>query len=132
MYIEWTQELSVNNSPIDAEHQKWISILNNFYVGLQDGQPKERLKILITEMIDYTRFHFANEEKYMESINYPHLEEHKVLHKQYVNQIITFWEKIENNKLILSLEVTNFLKNWLIAHIKGEDQKYSRFAETLK
>jgi hemerythrin len=47
-------------------------------------------------------------------------------------KITEFYEKIKQDQLILSLEVTNFLKTWLINHIKGVDQQYAKFANSTK
>src|SRR5690554_6538772 len=129
MLIQWTEDLSVGNPTIDKEHQKWISLLNDFYEGLKAGKSKEKLTELVLGMLEYTKYHFADEERYMKSIGYPDLEKHKEKHDFYVKKITEFYEKIQNNKLLLSLEVTNFLKTWLINHIKGTDQKYAEFAK---
>jgi hemerythrin len=96
-----------------------------------DGKSKEKLSELIVAMLDYTRYHFDNEERYMKSINYPDFEEHKEKHDSYVSKVTDFYDKIKNGKMVLSLEVTNFLKTWLINHIKGVDQNYARFANNI-
>ena len=83
MAIRWTDDLSVKNEMLDAEHQKWILILNDFYQGLMDKKPKEKLLELVIAMLDYTKYHFASEEKYMKSINYPKLAEHQEKHRFY-------------------------------------------------
>jgi len=127
MVIQWTPDLSVLNDGLDKEHQKWIAILNDFYEGLMDGKSKEKLEGLVEAMLDYTKYHFSSEEKYMASIGYPNLQEHKAIHKAYVDKISEFHEKIKAGKFIVSLEVTNFLKNWLINHIKGTDMQYATF-----
>lgn len=131
MLIKWTEDLSVGNETLDKEHQKWVAILNNFYQGLMEGKSKEKLSELIVAMLDYTKYHFANEERYMKSINYPDFAEHKEKHDFYVSRITEFYEKVKNGKMVLSLEVTNFLKTWLINHIKGTDQNYARFANNI-
>jgi hemerythrin len=131
MIIKWTPDLSVGEEVIDKEHQKWIALLNDFYQGLMDGKSKEKLTELVIGMLDYTKYHFANEERYMKSINYPDFEQHKEKHDQYVAKITEFHQKIANDQMILSLEVTNFLKTWLINHIKGTDQQYARFANKI-
>ena len=129
MLIQWSPDLSVGNKKIDQEHQRWIEILNGFYEGLKSGEPKERLHELILEMLNYTRYHFKSEEEYMTSVSYPGLGEHKAIHQEYVDKISVFYEKITSGKMILSIEVTNFLKSWLIDHIKGVDQQYADFVE---
>jgi hemerythrin len=131
MLIKWTEDLSVGLETLDQEHQKWVAILNDFYQGLMEGKSKEKLSELIVAMLDYTKYHFANEERYMKSINYPGFDEHKGKHDLYANKISEFYDKVKNGKMVLSLEVTNFLKTWLINHIKGTDQDYARFANNI-
>jgi hemerythrin len=128
MLIKWTTDLSVKNDVLDAEHQRWIELLNAFYQGLKDGRSKESLVELIEGMIEYTKYHFANEEKYMLSIGYPDLKQHKVHHAEYVQKLSEYHRKILDGKMVLSLEVTNYLKNWLINHIKGIDMQYVKFS----
>ena len=128
MAIRWTDDLSVKNEMLDAEHQKWILILNDFYQGLMDKKHKEKLLELVIAMLDYTKYHFASEEKYMKSINYPKLAEHQEKHRFYEAKISEYHERIKEGKMVLSLEVTNFLKTWLINHIRGVDQQYAAFS----
>lgn len=127
--IKWTDDLSVNNVGIDNEHKKLFSLLDGFYKGIMDNSPKERLQELILGVLDYTKTHFAREEAYMKRIGYPELENHRKQHKLFVDKTNTFYVKMRDGKMILSLEVTNFLKDWLVNHIKGSDQQYSRFAQ---
>ena len=87
MLLEWTPDLSVSNDTIDQQHQKWIKLLDDFYTGIKDGKSKEVLEQLILGMLDYTKYHFAHEEKYMESIGYPNLDSHKKLHAAYIGKI---------------------------------------------
>ena len=94
-----------------------------------EGRSKDVLSELIMGMIDYTNYHFNSEENYMESIGYPDLDKHKILHNEYIGKLNEYYDKIVSGKMILSIEVTNYLKNWLVNHIKGTDQKYSSFVE---
>lgn len=129
MRLQWTTDLSVRNSRIDTEHQRWIELFNNFYSGIAEGKPKERLEELILGMLDYTRYHFNSEETLMQSINYPDIQKHKEEHAAFISKIEEFHQKFVNGKMLLSLEVTNFLKNWLVNHIKGSDMQYALFSE---
>lgn len=125
MIIEWTPELTVNNEQLDKQHQQWIKLLDDFYEGIKQGKPKEELKKLIIGMLNYTRYHFKEEEQHMQRIGYPNLEKHKALHAEYIQKIEDYHERMMSGRLILSLEVTGYLKTWLINHIKGEDQRYA-------
>ena len=129
MRLQWTTDLSVRNSRIDTEHQRWIELFNNFYSGIAEGKPKERLEELILGMLDYTRYHFNSEEAFMQSINYPDIQKHKEEHAAFIGKIEEFHQKFVNGKMLLSLEVTNFLKNWLVNHIKGSDMQYALFSD---
>lgn len=124
----WTNDLSVNNVEIDNEHKKLFNLLTSFYDGIKNNSPKLQLQELINGLLDYTKTHFAREEAYMIRIGYPEFEDHKKQHEEFIEKAQAFHTKISDGKMILSLEVTNFLKQWLVNHIKGTDQKYARFA----
>jgi len=126
----WTEDLSVNDLSIDNEHKHLFDLIDNFYKSIKDNSPKERLEELILGLVDYTKTHFANEEAYMQKMNYPDLEAHKRLHDAFIDKVHNYYERLKGGKLILSIEVTNFLKDWLTNHIKGTDQQYVLFEES--
>lgn len=128
----WTDDLSVNNVDIDNEHKQLFALLDSFYQGLMDNSPKLRLQELIIGLIDYTKTHFTREEAYMRRLAFPEYEMHKKQHDLFIDKAESFHGKLKEGKMILSLEVTNFLKDWLVNHIKGSDQKYARFARDKK
>jgi hemerythrin-like metal-binding protein len=97
-----------------------------------ENSPKERLEELILGLVNYTKTHFNNEELHMSNMNYPELEAHRKMHKSFVDQVNNYYERLKAGKLILSIEVTNFLKDWLVNHIKGSDQQYAAFERSQK
>ncbi|SFD69363.1 bacteriohemerythrin [Thermophagus xiamenensis] len=125
--IKWTPEFSVNHPEIDKEHQSLFEMLNRFYQGIQESSPKEKLAQLIKGLINYARTHFKHEEEYMRSIAYPGLLAHQKEHQEFMDKVNEFYEKYTNGRLILSIEVTNFIKNWITNHIKKEDKRYATF-----
>jgi hemerythrin len=126
--LKWSSEYLVNHPEIDQEHQSLFELLNRFYQGLSDGSPKEKLANLIKGLIDYAKIHFSNEEAYMQSINFPKLDAHRKEHEAFLKKASEFYEKYKDGKLILSLEVTNFIKTWISHHIMTEDRQYAEFA----
>nr|WP_319400017.1 bacteriohemerythrin [uncultured Carboxylicivirga sp.] len=124
----WTNDLSVNNVDIDNEHKKLFNLLTSFYKGIQSNSPKLELEELINGLLEYTQTHFSREENYMKRISYPYFDDHKAEHEAFIEKATNFHKKMSEGKMILSLEVTNFLKDWLVNHIKISDQKYAQFA----
>lgn len=54
--------------------------------------------------------------------------EHREKHRFYEVKISEYHERIKEGKMVLSLEVTNSLKTWLINHIRGVDPQYAAFS----
>ncbi|WP_016778656.1 bacteriohemerythrin [Anaerophaga thermohalophila] len=128
MILKWTEDLSVDHEQLDKEHQSLFEMLSDFYEGIQNGSSKEKLASLIKGLLDYAQIHFTNEEEYMQSVNFPELDDHKKEHEAFMQKANEFYEKYTSGRLILSLEVTNFIKEWITHHIKNEDKKYAVFA----
>jgi hemerythrin len=123
----WSESLSVKITSIDLQHKKLFDLINSFYDSISQGSGKEKMTEVIKGLKDYTVIHFSNEEKYMKNLNYPGYLTHKAEHDKFVATIKDYEDRYKAGKLILSLEVTNFIKTWITSHIMGTDKKYVDF-----
>lgn len=126
-FINWDDSLSVKINSIDDQHKKLVSMINEFYDSILNKASNDGLLKLIAEMKNYTVVHFSHEEKIMKQLNYPDFAEHKKEHDLFVSKVLDVEEKTKNGKLVVSLEITTFLKDWLKGHINGTDKKYTAF-----
>lgn len=68
--------------------------------------------------------HFKHEEKFMQEINYPSLEEHKELHHIIIEKINTFVKKLPTmDENIFEKELAKIIDIALVHHIIQEDRK---------
>ncbi len=125
--MEWKSGYSVEIDEIDKQHQVLVNTINELYTAMKTGQGKDAMEKILTALSDYTVEHFATEEKYMTQWHFVGYEAHKEEHEKFIVKVSDFIEGFKNGKLLLSLEILNFLKEWLIYHIAGTDQKYVEF-----
>ncbi len=121
----WNDIYSVNVVEIDRQHKKLIELMNELHNAMLKGQTKDILGRVIEELIAYTSYHFATEEKYFDQFDYPETTTHKNEHNDFIKKITDFKQDFGEGRLFLSTHIMNFLKDWLINHIQGSDKKYS-------
>ncbi len=125
--ITWSDKYSVNNSLMDSQHKKLIALINELNSAMKEGKGKLILHKIFDELINYTKYHFSNEEQLMKKVNYAGLIEHQQIHKDLTKQVLDLQEKYLTDSNLVTFETMNFLKNWLLNHIEGTDKKYSNF-----
>ena len=128
--FNWKESYSVGNTAIDNQHKKLIGYINDFYDSIKSKTNNELISKLIKDMKEYTVFHFKYEEKHLERLGYSELPEHKLKHADFINKVTDFETRLLSNKIILSFEITSFLKDWLKHHILEEDMAYSHLFKT--
>jgi len=122
VFMEWTPELSVGVQEIDDQHKKLIEIVNRAHeVNLTEE--KEKGGDILSELIEFVRVHFTTEEKYFEKCKYPGAEEHIAEHVKLTQKVLEFKTKYDAGECNCE-EFLNFLKVWLVEHLKTMDQKY--------
>jgi hemerythrin len=126
-FITWDDSLSVRVKEIDNQHQQLVRMINELHDAMSQGKGKDALAGIVSGLVSYAKSHFATEEKYFAQFAYPDKAAHVQEHKAFVDQIQDFKSKFDGGQAVLSLEVMDFLSQWLIKHIKGTDQKYSSF-----
>ncbi len=125
--INWDDSLSVGIESVDKQHMKLVEMINEFYENIRSKSNKEVISALIKDMKNYIEFHFMSEEELLKTNHYPNYMEHKIEHEIFVNKVTDVETRFNSGQLVLSFEITNFLKDWLKKHIKGTDKKYSDF-----
>ena len=125
--INWNDSLSVDVKEIDLQHRKLIDMINELNDAMKTGKGKDVLRTIVNGLISYTGTHFKKEEQYFEKFGYPDTANHKKEHVAFVKKVTDFQDGFEKGNLPLSVEVMNFLSDWLKNHIKGTDKKYSKF-----
>jgi len=123
--MTWTDKLSVGVGVIDDDNKKLVGMLNELFDAMQAGQGKDSLGRILNGLVQYTKFHFAREEKFFAQTGYPAAVPHKAEHDALTRQVIDVQQKYAAGATAtLSLDVMQFLRNWLVNHIQGSDQKY--------
>lgn len=125
--IIWNEQLSVNVKEMNQHHEKLVNLINDLHDAMRVGKSKEILSDILAKLLDYTRFHFTAEEDFMQKYGYPGLDQQKAQHQHFIKKIQDFQSDLNEGKLMLSMEIMNFLKDWLVKHIEAEDKKYGPF-----
>lgn len=112
---------------IDEEHKQLFAYANEAYELLQDqfiADKYDRIMDILQELRDYTKKHFADEEAYMESINYKRIFTQKVQHQSFIDKLdgidLESIDAGENQDGAIA-DLLEFLTDWLIHHILEVD-----------
>ena len=124
--LAWDDHYLIGSERIDSEHRIFFDLIVSYHDGRLGGMSKERLALMLEEIVLYARFHFKSEENMMLDIGYPGLAAHRNLHMQLLESL--------SNKLLgtdLGLygdnEIEYFLRDWFVDHVTHEDTKVTAY-----
>ncbi|EGK7561592.1 bacteriohemerythrin [Campylobacter coli] len=126
MLPKWDSSFSVHNAKIDEQHKKLFELAAKVEIVSDKSVSKNEIKELLAEFFNYMKDHFNDEEKYMQLIAYPALEEHRKIHKEIIQTMINLIKDIKStNDLKEKLYI--IAKKWLLEHILYEDMKVEKW-----
>ena len=123
--ITWDKSYSVNVKRCDEQHQKLFALMNELHDAMRVGTGGTAVRKVVAQLNDYTISHFAAEEALLDRFGYPGLAEHREEHKKFVAQVNKFRDDFDHGGGASSVAVLEFLKDWLVRHIRQTDRKYS-------
>ena len=125
--FEMKDEYFTGVEVIDEQHSKLIEIAEMVYQLLQNEfmvDKFDQIVALLKELKEYTIYHFATEEEYMEKNGYVKLFAHRLRHREFIKKLESVdFEHMEENQEKSLDELLNFLVNWLVDHIINMDKK---------
>lgn len=127
--IQWKTEYEVGIHQIDEQHKQLVSWINQFHEAMREGKSSQVAGDILQKLVDYTHYHFQTEESLLEQYSYPGYIAHKAKHQELIKQVKEFQDKLNKSPIGLSVPMMEFLKSWLLDHIKDADKQYSQFLQ---
>lgn len=143
--IHWTEKMSVEEKNIDSQHQNLVKNINLLLKISHEGEDITKIREALHFLEDYVTEHFGYEEAYMKKIKYPGLKAHQKIHAKLVEYFLAYKNRLtkklynKENQAIISTEVSdmltelrNYLADWLVNHMLGDDQGFHHYAQAKK
>lgn len=125
VFFKWSDDYSVNIPTIDEQHQELVNILNSLFIAVSKREANKVIAGILDSLVEYTRTHFALEERLMQEADYKGIDHHKQEHKKLIGQLDHLSRKFMVEHKPIYFEMLTFLRRWLREHIIGCDIKYS-------
>ena len=87
----------------------------------------EIFKMTVRKAVEYVRYHFITEEKFLTRIGYPKLAEHKVQHEAFVKELLDQVRDYESGLKFVPNAFARYLRDWVLTHIAITDKQYAVF-----
>jgi hemerythrin len=126
----WTPNLSVGVALIDDQHKEWFDKADKLFEAGRNRKSKEYIGEMLEFLESYTKKHFADEEQYMISINYPGLADQKRAHQSFIERFAKLKSDFQESgsNILVILDANQLVVEWLTAHISNMDKKIGEFA----
>jgi hemerythrin len=139
--LTWHEGWALGIEELDADHREMLRLLNLLFTEGQvldgaDDDPPEATQApgadppKVVERLDtvlaHLRTHFAREESFLQSIDYPHFEEHSGEHALEMAELVELRRDLaQRHARCLDEESTAAIKRWFFNHVIAEDQRYA-------
>lgn len=125
--LTWQDKYSVGIGQIDDQHKQLIDMINELNDAMLAGKGRDVLMTVLNKLARYCLSHFAVEENLFDTHAYPKTADHKEKHHKMNAKVKALIDEVQSGKSTISIEVMNFLKNWLDKHIMETDKKYGPY-----
>lgn len=126
----WRPEYSLGHDAIDAQHKRLFELGNDLHTAMTQGKGKGALSETLEKLVAYTKTHFASEERLMLAHHYPDYAAHKSAHDALTARVIEFQREFEAGRVGITIELLQFLRDWLRTHIGETDHKVAMFLKS--
>lgn len=129
----WDESYLVNIEKLDKHHQKLMTLFNKLHNDLhvyQDiAQKSPLIEKALTELINYSFYHFQAEEELMIKYDYPNYISHKTEHDRFKLQVNQLMEQHKESAFGMAFPVLHFINEWLTTHIINVDKQYEPYLQ---
>ena len=125
--FSWKPDYSVKVAEIDRQHMDLVKMTNDLFEAMSLGKGQDVLRPILSKLATYAITHFGYEETLMKKYNYPEDADHKGEHQNFIAKVDELNKKLASGQSFITMEVGNFLKDWLLNHISKVDKKFGSY-----
>lgn len=122
----WWTEFEIGIPDMDAQHRELFDLAKEFAGGIEANEDRAALAAKMDNLINYTFYHFREEEKLLARHGYSGHDQHMDIHSRQICEIEALARRIESGEHIGPEEFRSFFLSWIVFHILVEDRKYAR------
>jgi len=124
--FDWVSSMETGYDNIDTQHKQLFKIGRDLEqliriqcIGVTDKQ----LLDIVCGLRDYTGYHFYEEERMMQEMNYPRINAHKKFHKKCSDYITKLnLPKIKAEPVKQLKLIKDEVQSWIMTHVLSEDK----------
>lgn len=125
--FNWSEKYSVGVIELDNQHKKLFeigkSIVNTYNSDSIDKY--DEIMHLLSELHNYTVYHFETEEKILKENNVVFSDEHKNKHEDFIYRLLDLKSlDIDNSQDEVLINTLDFVSTWITDHILRTDMEY--------
>lgn len=121
----WEDRYSTGIQSIDNQHKEIFQYLNSLLNAMKSGHADKVIYQIVNDMERYSVVHFQKEEFFFQRFNYSGTKEHIEQHQFFIQKVAKLKSDLKSGNISLSIELLNFLKDWIENHIIVLDKAYS-------
>jgi hemerythrin-like metal-binding protein len=125
--FEWSRLFETGLPEVDAQHQRLVELVNQLGQNVDSASPAH-IDEALQALAAYTVYHFQCEEAIMAAAQVApaHADRHRETHRRFIKQVGEWLARRKSEESISLHQLLDFLANWLIFHILGDDQSLGR------
>ncbi len=127
--MTWRDSFALGIPQIDKQHRELCDQIDKLFEAGSKGKGSDEALNVLNFLESYTVKHFADEEKLQLQIKYPHYQQHKAKHIEFINRISKMKKEATQSgvNLTLVISLNQMISNWLVEHIKSADADYKKY-----
>ncbi|MBF8258249.1 MAG: bacteriohemerythrin [Actinobacteria bacterium] len=130
--FKWKNDFSVGIKELDDQHRSFFEILNRLGEAAGRNKGIEVVGLVLQELNEYSRHHFAEEENWLRVVGFPGLQFQKKQHEFFISQVTDLLDKYSKGDANLPISTMEFLRDWLLSHILENDKKYGTYMHDVR
>ena len=129
--IMWNSRFETSLVEFDQHHKHLVELINKVAELTGKRESTGDINEVLVELVSYTQYHFAAEEKWMQEHQYPEYAKQHAEHEALLQSVGVYMKRFEKENIIgITDELLSFLKQWLLNHIIASDCKMGAFAKS--